>query len=182
MPRRSLVLLAVAALLLPATGAARPPAAPERSGFTLEASLGAALTVLRGGGVTTTKLGLALPSVSVGAFVTPRLALSLRAAGTGHWRETFGESTFFTSSFYGAAAQLWVHDLYFVGGGIGLGVFTQPFEDVDAKTGIAFTARLGSVIRSWRRSAIIGTLDLIPAFYSELTTLGVGLSLEWQLY
>jgi hypothetical protein len=88
------------------------------------------------------------PSLAVGVFVTPALAISLRVAGTSHL-----EDGFVYLGLAGAAAQYWLSDRVWLGGGFGVGFAAGCGRGVcGGDVGYGAGARVGYALRSRPRN------------------------------
>lgn len=156
---------------------------PRREGFTLELGTGLALTHLGGSGTSDTFVGIAPFSLSLGGFVSNQVAIMFRMAGSSWFADdTFGDRTMFTSAFYGPAVQWWVAREIFVAAGVGVGVLSEGFFDSDNNdTGMMFTARFGYSFYTSTDHSVAVVAELMPAFYSDVTSLGTTVQLQWQL-
>lgn len=189
------------ALALTAAARTSAAAAPDRSGFTMELSLGPAVDVLfedvhdvalslgpsgfsnseSEHTLTRAYFGLAPLSLGLGGFFSRDFALMFRLAGTSH----FKNRDQILNGFYGPAVQYWLSDGVFVGGGVGLGVLApNPLVSSsysDGKLGVAFNATMGVSPWSFEHHWFGAVLDLFPAIYERTRVLGIALNLQWQL-
>ncbi len=153
---------------------------PDRSGLTLELGLGAAISNFPFVQGSETHVGLAPLSLSLGGFVNPHLAVMVRASGTSF----FKDGTDYNAAFYGVAAQYWINDDVFVGGGAGLAVNFAVFGDhivPSESKGLGLTARAGYAFYSVRDHAFATTLELFPSISSGgVVQLGAAANLQWQ--
>ena len=161
--------------------APRPPG-PDRSGFTLELSLGL--------GVTTTSLpdgssesrgGISGGNLTLGGFITSTTALGVRFAHTSFFETVDDEVVGFVSNFIGPALQVYLNDRVFLGGGVGIGYLSTTSPDSDPTGGIGLDLRAGYNFYVGHRNAFSLSAELTPGFYDHGTVTGFGLQLGWQL-
>jgi hypothetical protein len=171
-------------------------AAPERSGFTGDLSIGASVTTrtvtsasfVAGPNPSSTsdtsvvlEPGLAPLGVSLGGYVTPRIALLGRLAGTSYFR---GRGQVL-HTFAGPIVEFWPHDRWFLSGGVGLGVLTPNpvlgHSSLVTREGLAFDARGGAVLVGGARHALTLSLEIIPAIYNHFQA-GAALLVAWKWY
>lgn len=125
--------------------------------------------------------GIAPLGVSIGGYFNPRLALLLRLAGTSYFR---GNSQI-VQTFAGPVVEVWPHDRWFLGGGVGLATFgPNPFLGASAVStdhGVAFDLRAGAVLLGGARHALTLSLEIIPGIYRR-TRVGGALVVAWKWY
>jgi hypothetical protein len=177
--------LFVGALLAPGTASAQEMMDPTvRAGFTIEVGLGLGITsALPEEGDSEQKVGLSGANLGLGLFVNPQLALLARFSGTLFFEDAGDESHTFQNSVAMAAAQYWMNDKLFVGGGIGLGIFGPSlFDDleVDDQTGLALAARAGYTFALSSQSSWRAGVEVMPCFYDGVNVVSTGLTVDWQ--
>lgn len=202
-------MLSVLLVLLVATGASPDDKVPQRQGFTLEFGFGMGLTTTwnhttTDPGASTlsplakqsgTRFGIAPPSLSLGAFITRDFALMARTAGTSYFTTASdGHLSSVGSTFYGITGQYWLSDAWFIGAGVGLGVYgtnpLTPSADDFHVTGVAFTGRGGYSFFNRKHISLAAVLELFPAFYhqdvsaqhEDLTALGAAVIVQLQYF
>jgi len=173
--------------------------APEREGFTGDLGIGVSLTSVNSKvdtiqtclpGVvcsssseprTDTRFGLAPISVSLGGFFNPTVALLFRAAGTSY----FVDGDQWLHGFYGPVIEVWPHDRFYFGGGVGLALFgPNPLtnSNADPSTGFAIDLRAGvALVNATHHDATI-SVEVIPGFYGDDTVVGYALVGAWKWY
>ena len=169
-------------LALPGIAAAQPavvdegrvPTGPDRSGWTVEASIGGG-GLWQASGEVRTHAALSGINGSLGGFVTPSTALTLRLAGVAY-RVEDGDMN--SIGFFGPAVQHHITDRLFLGGGVGIGVDGDSAEDA----GVAGDLRVGYNLLVGRYGGVHLALELTPAWFDSGATVGVGVQVGAQLF
>ena len=177
------VLLGVVARGAPARADA-PPRGPERKGFTLQLELsgGGSTLFARGDGRDETEAGLGF-NLGLGGFLTPRIALLGRIA-TFNWGITTAGYDEGASVLMGPALQWWMHDRFYVEGGVGVAVTSiAPLgEETDDKGGMGFSLGVGySAVNLWHHAFGLFA-QLTPSFTGHGTTLTYQSGFFWQYF
>jgi hypothetical protein len=166
----------------------QPPPGPQRSGFTVELSIGLAFTQTEervrcasGPGLTcpdpgyTVFVGLAPLAVGIGGFITESFALLFRASGTSF----FDSDRLIVLGHYGLAAQFWAADWLMLSIGPALALFGDLEGNADFGFGI--DARVGFSFLSLAHHSFRVALELFPSFFEEFV-MGESIVFEWQFY
>jgi hypothetical protein len=173
-------------LALPGIAAAQPavvddgriPGGPDRSGWTVEASIGGG-GLWQANGEVQTHAALSGINGSLGGFVTPSTALTLRMAGVAYLADDGGERESHSIGFFGPAIQHYVTDRLFLGGGVGIGVDGDSADDA----GVAGDLRVGYNLVVGRYGGVHVALELTPAWFNNGgETVGVGVQVGAQLF
>lgn len=172
----------------PAYGLDQPPPGPQRSGFTLELSLGLGFTQTEervrcasGAGLTCPDpgyaifVGLAPLAVGIGGFITESFALLFRASGTSF----FDSDRLIVLGHYGIAAQLWPADWLMLSIGPALALFGDLEGNSDFGFGV--DARIGFSFLTLTHHSFRVALELFPSFFEEFV-MGESIVFEWQFY
>jgi hypothetical protein len=208
--KRALLTLGLGVAFVPLLGAGRaraadvptaPPVAPtrpHRAGFTLELGVGGALTLVNDDLADTSFSstgafverrytrtrpfgGIAPLSLGIGGFVSENVALLFRASGTSYFKD--GVDDVRVNAFYGPAIQFWSSDRWVWGAGLGLGAHGQsPLGGGGGlDLGVAAELRAGYAFYAGRTQCLRAGAALVPGVFDGTRTLGVALTLDWQL-
>lgn len=194
---KTILLGALALIAVPSLAAAQAPppppppggyaapaetVGPDRSGMTFELSLGLGVTsIAPDEGEGDSFNGLSGLNLGVGGWVTPRTALTVRVAGTS-FHEDFGGGidVQFISGLLGLSAQQMITEQAWVGGGIGIGIFTDDQDNTDAESGLGLDLRAGYNFYQSRKNAFSAQVEITPGFFDGARVTGIGLQLGWQ--
>jgi hypothetical protein len=169
----------------PVAPAPPPSNEPQREGFTVELSLGLALTQVERatpcggvGSVSCSELesffGIAPLAVGIGFFATPGVAILFRASGT-----SFFDGGLVVLGHYGLSAQFWANDWLMMSVGPALALLGDV--EGDGVLGFGIDARIGFSFLSIAHHSLRVALELFPSFFEEFA-MGEALSFEWQFY
>ncbi|MBL0220626.1 MAG: outer membrane beta-barrel protein [Myxococcales bacterium] len=145
---------------------ARPTGAALRKGFTFEANLGLGwIHYSSDAGSDTSDIGLAGADLGAGAFVSPRLAITGRIAGV----SLTEKGVRLTSGVLVVAAQVWIDDHFWLGGGAGVGVLalSGDIPKNDSVTGLGLDFRAGYTFTTGNENTINLSLELTPTFLED---------------
>jgi hypothetical protein len=197
MTTRLIVLGALALIAVPslaaAQGAPPPPpppggyaptatVGPDRSGMTFELSVGFGITsVTPDEGSGDSFNGLSGLNLGVGGWISPKTALTVRIAGTS-FHENFGGDidVQFISGLLGLSAQQMITEQAWVGGGVGIGIFTDDQDNTDAESGLGLDLRAGYNFYQSTKNAFSAQIEITPGFFDGARVTGIGLQLGWQ--
>ncbi|CAN5838049.1 hypothetical protein BH11MYX3_BH11MYX3_47300 [soil metagenome] len=165
---------ALVALLLSSPAVADPvPAAPEPASYrcrlTFEAGLGLGWIHVAADGISETgDLGLSGPNLGIGGWVSGKLAITGRIAGVSHSHRGIRV----TNTVIGAAAQYWIDDRYWLGGGLGLGLLVLTGSSFDSSqdnvtAGFGFDLRAGFAFSQTREHVFNLSLEVTPTLLSN---------------
>jgi hypothetical protein len=153
-----------------------PTAASLRNGMTFEANLGFGWQrASNDNDSDTSDLGGAF-CLGVGGWVSPKLAITARVASTTTWDTISGGGISvdvrYTNLFLGGAAQYWVDDHIWLGGGAGIGVLDQKASYMgesqsDSTNGFALDLRAGYTFSQGTDSTWNASFELAPGFFSS---------------
>ncbi len=133
----------------------------------------------------TTDLGLGGLSLGLGGWVSPKLAITARIAGV-----TYSEDgTSLSDVFFGPAAQYWVDDHFWLGGGAGLGILAVSGDGVNPNadnsvTGFGLDFRAGYTFTAGSENTFNASFEINPGFFENngysATFTGIGILLGYQ--
>lgn len=160
----------------------QPRALSLRNGMTFEANLGLGwIRASADGESDTSDLGIGGLSLGVGGWTSPKVALTARLSGV-----TLSENGAQLSHvFLGPAAQYWVDDHFWLGGGAGLSILAASNDvDRDSVSGFGLDLRIGYTFTSGSENTVNVSLELNPGWYSEngssATFTGIGFLFGYQ--
>lgn len=135
------------------------------------------------------KFGLAPLSLSLGGFINREFAIMFRATGSSIFGSERGQTTQALIGFYGPAVQYYPNDRFYIGAGVGLGLYATnnpalatPTSPAFIQGGLAFDARVGFVLVASKAHQLSIYTEAIPAKFDEATAVGLNLALGYQFY
>ena len=162
---------------------------PRRSGFTLELGLGGSFANIESDRESQQKFGLAPLSLSLGGFFNRDIALMFRATGSSIFGSERGQTTQALIGFYGPAVQYYPNDRFYIGAGVGLGLYATnnpalatASHPAFIESGLAFDARLGFVLIASKAHQLSIYTEVIPAKFDDTSALGLNLAVGYQFY
>jgi hypothetical protein len=164
------------------------PAGPNHDGVMIGIDVGLGLTNGSCDGCdSSTEEGLSGPNLTIGSFINPATAIALRLSGTTFWQDFGDDSVRISNIFVGGVVQRWISPQFFVGGGLGLGLYSISVPgDSESFTGFAVTGRLGWEVSQGTDSGFHIALELTPSFYEEndvsVRITSIGLQIGWMHY
>jgi hypothetical protein len=163
---------------------AAAPTQLDRSGITIEASLGvAAMGVLpEMDDVPSHSYAGRHLAFGVGTFMSPGAAIGLRVAASSiSALDDDADSHTFTSVYAGPVLQLWPSEQVFVGLGCGASMLLVDHLDTNILNGVGFDARVGYNVHVTRHHAFHVALEVVPALYDEVKVVSTTVVLGWQM-
>jgi len=163
---------------------AQPPAPVSlHNGMTVELNLGLGwIRISDDSNSNTSDLGVGGLSGGVGGWVNPHVAITGRLGGV-----TVGVPGGRVSNiFLGPAVQYWVDDHFWLGGGLGLGIYAlSPDSGSDRSlTGIGVDLRVGYTFNEGTEHTFNASLEINPGHFSDNgasgTATGIGILLGYQ--
>ncbi|HEY5946226.1 MAG TPA: hypothetical protein VIV40_12075 [Kofleriaceae bacterium] len=156
-----------------------PPPQPRslHSGLTFEANLGIGWIHASTENDSDTRGGIGGLSLGLGGWLNPKLALTARIAGS----TVSVEGGNVSDIFFGPSLQYWVDDHFWLGGGLGLGLYAvnPDVGDSDSISGLSFDLRVGYTFNTGSAHSFNASFELTPGRFTEngvsatLTSIGI---------
>jgi len=166
----------------PPPAGATPSAAPGgqslRHGMTFEANLGIGwIHGSSNGDSYTSDVTVGGLDLGVGGWANPRLAITARIAGA-----TYSEdSGRLTSGALLGAAQYWIDDHFWIGGGLGLGIGVATRNNSsESHRGLGLDARAGYTFSTGTENTLNASIEITPTFIDDVSLTSIALLFGYQ--
>ncbi|MCE9578829.1 MAG: hypothetical protein K8W52_37235, partial [Deltaproteobacteria bacterium] len=125
----------------------------------------------------TSPLSLGGLDLGVGGWASPQLAITGRIAGV-TWSENGGR---LTSGALLGAAQYWIDDHLWIGGGLGIGVgVVSGTNTSESHTGFGLEARAGYTFSATTENTFNASIEIMPTFVDDVTLTSIALLFGYQ--
>lgn len=161
-----------------------PPPRPLRGGLTFEANLGVGwIRLAADNDSDTSDAGVGGLCLGIGGWVGKNTAITARLAGVNYTEDDVR----FSAIFLGPSVQHWIDKAFWVGGGIGLGIFGASStynNDSDAIGGVGLDLRVGYSFNTQSENTFNVSFEVNPSFLEEngvrATATGIALLVGYQ--
>ena len=118
--------------------------------------------------------------------MTPSVAVGLRVAAAStdvvaHGVDEPDRRVRLIAAFVGPAVQFWPSERVFLGAGAGLAVNLTDDAAGDVEDGYGLDARIGYNVFLTRHHVVHVAAEIFPTIFDDVTVVGAGLSLGWQM-
>lgn len=161
-----------------------PPPRPLRGGLTFEANLGVGwIRLAADNDSDTSDAGVGGLCLGIGGWVGKNTAITARLAGVNYTENDIR----FSAIFLGPSVQHWIDKAFWVGGGIGLGIFgasSTYSDESDAIGGVGLDLRVGYSFNTQSENTFNVSFEVNPSFLEEngerATATGIALLVGYQ--